>query len=69
MITRSEGRKNNVPVCIPNEFPMPKTRKKRTSGARPAGGGPFFLSVMASTTMIRTVEPMNSSKNAETFVI
>ena len=48
---------------------MPKTRKKIARGASPAGGGPFFLSVIASTTIIRTVEPTNSSKNAETFVI
>ena len=69
LLDLSYRRKNNVPVCIPNEAPMPKTTRKRTSGASPAGGGPFFLSFMASITIIRTVVPKNSSKNAETFVI
>ena len=48
---------------------MPKIRKKRTSGARPAGGGPFLLSTMANTTMSSTAVAKNSLKKAETFVI
>lgn len=56
-------------VSIPIDAPMPKIVMKSAKGTSPAGGGPFFLSVMAMTTISKTAVAMNSEKKHETDVI
>ena len=50
-----------MPVCIPKATPIPRMAMNTTSGTRPAGGGPFLLSVIANTTNKRTKVPRNWS--------
>jgi hypothetical protein len=56
-------------VSIPSDAHMPKMVMKSAKGTRPAGGGPFFLSVMAMITMSKIAVAMNSEKKHETGVM
>jgi hypothetical protein len=47
-----------VPVCMPNDVPMPRIVRNTTSGTNP-GGTPVLLSVTANTTNNRMKAPMN----------
>jgi hypothetical protein len=48
---------------------MPKIVMKSAKGTSPAGGGPFFLSVIAITTMSKTAVAINSEKKQDTDVM
>jgi hypothetical protein len=60
---------STIPVCIPNETPIPRISKKRAKGANPGGAGVFPESKKDNTEHMRTAEVKNSEKKAETFVM
>lgn len=44
---------------MPNAAPIPRIATKSANGTNPAGGDPFFLSVIAQTTMSSITVPRN----------
>lgn len=56
----------NVPVCMPNDVPIPRIVRNTTSGTKPPGT-PLLLSVTANTTSNRIKAPMNFRSVSQEF--